>query len=135
MCVAPQLLVSVSKEDVMKRLLIFVVGALLFGVMPASAAGGQETKTMTAKGTVAAVSGTSLTVKGGKEEWTFTLDEKTKVVGTGASTKTREKTGAGEKTVITDFVGEGDSVMVSYHETGGTKHASAVRVTRKASKK
>lgn len=119
----------------MKRLLMFVVGALVFGVMPAVAVAGQEPKTMMAKGTVAAVSGTSLTVKGAKEEWTFSIDEKTKVVGTGASTKSRAKTAAGEKTVITDFVGEGDSVTVSYRETGATKSAVEVRVTKKVARK
>jgi hypothetical protein len=127
--------VSERKEDIMKRLFVFVVGALLLGIMPAVAAAGQESKTLTAKGTVASVSGSSLTVKGAKGDSTFTIDDQTKIVGTGASTKTREKKAAGEKTVITDFVGEGDSVTVSYHETGGTKHASQVHVTRKMAKK
>jgi hypothetical protein len=125
----------VPREDVMKRLLVCVVGALVFGVMPAVAVADQEPKTMMARGTVAAVSGKSLTVKGAKEEWTFSIDEETDVVGTGASTKTRAKTAVGEKTVITDFVGEGESVTVSYRETGATKRAAEVRVTKKVAKK
>ena len=119
----------------MKTLLLFVAGALLLSVMPALADAGQESKTMMARGTVTAVSGTSLTVKDAKGESTFTIDEHTKIVGTGASTKSREKSAVGQKTVITDFVSDGDSVSVSYHETGGTKHASQVRVTRKMAKK
>ena len=119
----------------MKRLLVFVVGALVCGVMPAVAVADQDPKTMTARGTVAAVSGKSLTVKGATEEWTFSIDEETDVVGTGASTKTRAKAAAGEKTVITDFVGEGDSVTVSYRETGAIKRAAKVHVTKKVAKK
>jgi hypothetical protein len=119
----------------MTRLLLLVVGALLFGILPTVTAADQESKTMTVKGTVAAVSGASLTVKGAKEEWTFTIDDDTKVVGTGASTKTRAKAVTGEKTVITDFVGEGDSVTVSYREMGATKSATEVRVTKRVAKK
>jgi hypothetical protein len=39
---------------------------------------------------------------------------------------------AGTKPQITDFVQTGDTVSVRYREDGGTKHASEVRVTKKA---
>jgi hypothetical protein len=45
-------------------------------------------KTLTATGTVSAVSDTSLTVKGKAAEWTFAVDKETQVTGTGASRKT-----------------------------------------------
>ncbi len=89
--------------------------------------------TLHANGVVSAVNGASLTVKGSGGEWTFVIDEKTKVTGTGLGTKSREKKAAGEKTTILDFVAMGDTVAVSYHDMSGTKHASAVRVTKKGS--
>src|SRR5919205_650947 len=52
----------------------------------------QEKKgaTKTTSGTVSSVSGSSLSVKSGKEDMTFTVDEKTDVIGTGVGTKARE---------------------------------------------
>ena len=88
-------------------------------------------KTLRASGVVTAVSGTSLTVKTASGENTFAIDSETKVIGRGASTKSREKKAAGEKTVITDFVSDGDRVQVTYHDMGTTKHAATVRVTTK----
>jgi hypothetical protein len=130
----------------MRRLLVSLAGVLIattLHAMPAvqgemkqgEKAGEKSGKTMTASGTVSAVSGSSLTVKTGKEDMTFTVDEKTKITASGASTKSKEKKAAGEKTVITDFVGDGDTVRVTYHDTGGTKHAASVAVTRKAAGK
>ena len=81
---------------------------------------------------VTAVTGTSLSVQGKETEWTFTVDEKTQILATGASTKTRQKTAANEKTAITDFVAPGDSVMVRFTDLGDSKRASHIRVTRKA---
>jgi hypothetical protein len=37
----------------------------------------------------------------------------------------------GGKTTVTEFVKEGDSVSVTYHDVAGEKHASVVRITRK----
>jgi hypothetical protein len=84
-----------------------------------------------ATGTVSAVSGSSLTVKGATGEWTFAIDEKTKVVGAGLSTATRKMESAGKKTTIVDVVGNGDTVRVSYLEMGDMKHASEVRVVKR----
>ena len=52
-----------------------------------------------------------------------------KVVGRGAGTAAAA---AGGKTVVTDLVGNGDHVSVSYHTTGNTLHAAEIRVTSKA---
>jgi uncharacterized protein DUF5666 len=89
-------------------------------------------KTMSASGAVTAVSAASLTVKGSAGESTFMIDAKTRIVGTGAGTKGRAMKEAGGKPQITDFVQTGDTVSVRYREEGGTKHASEVRVTKKA---
>ena len=95
---------------------------------PSSASG---TKSKTASGVVSAVSGNSLTVKGSSNEWTFTVDEKTTVSGTGIGTAGRKLSSEGKKTTLTDFVHDGDSVSVTYHEADGAKVASVVRVTKK----
>lgn len=88
-------------------------------------------KTSTASGTVTAVSGTSLTVKGDSAEWTFAVDGKTTVVGQGVGTKGREAKEAGKGTTIVDLVGKNDMVTVTFHDMGATKHAAEVRITRK----
>jgi hypothetical protein len=85
-----------------------------------------------ATGVVTAVAGNSVTIKADSGEMTFAIDDKTDVVAVGASTATREKKAAGQKTVITDFVGKGDTVIVTYHENAGAKTASEVRVRAKA---
>jgi Domain of unknown function (DUF5666) len=85
-------------------------------------------------GTVKSVSATSLSISGSSGggatfDQTFTIDAKTKVVGRGAGTAAAAK---GGKASITDLVAMGDKVSVSFHDVGGTLHASEVRVTAKA---
>ena len=90
-----------------------------------------ENERRTADGVVTAVTPTSLTIKAAAGELTFTIDEKTQVTARGASTATREKTAAGQKTAINDFVGAGDTVSVRYRQESGRNIAAEVRVTRK----
>jgi hypothetical protein len=86
--------------------------------------------TKTAKGTVKAVAVDSLTVTdSAKKDWTFAVDNKTKVIASGGSHKTAETKAAGKTPEITDVVKEGASVVVDYHELeGGKMHAAKVRV-------
>jgi len=85
-------------------------------------------KTMNISGTVKAVSGNSLTVTAAGKDMLFTIDSTTKFVGKGLGTKAK----AGPITV-TDAVGAGDKVRVTYHDMGGgTLHAANVSVTAKA---
>src|SRR5262245_35767183 len=98
---------------------------------PSSAA---EAAAKSSNGTVKSVSATSLSISGSSGggatfEQTFTIDSKTKVIGRGAGTKAKA---AGGKVAITDLVAAGDKVSVSFHDMGGTLHASEVRVTAKA---
>jgi hypothetical protein len=79
-----------------------------------------------ADGVVKSVSPTSLTITSGGKDMTFALDQSTRVVGTGAGTKTAA---AGGRIVITDLVATGNRVNVSYTESAGTMKASEVRVT------
>lgn len=88
-------------------------------------------KAQTASGTVASVSGNSLTVKGASGDSTFTVDEKTTVVGTGIGTAGRKVVAEGGKPTLGEFVKEGDTVSVTYKDAGGSKVASVIRVTRK----
>jgi len=86
-------------------------------------------------GTVQSVSVTSMTITGSSGAGatftqTFAIDSDTKVVGKGAGTASK----AG-KVTIADLVANGDHVSVSFHDMGGTLHASSVRVTMKASGK
>jgi hypothetical protein len=88
-------------------------------------------KAHVASGVVSDVSGTSLTVKGASDEWTFTVDPKTTVIGTGVGTADRKLKEAGSKTTVTEFVHKGDTVSVTYHDVDGAKHAATVRITKK----
>ena len=98
--------------------------------MPAASASAD--KVQHATGVVSNLSTDSVTVKGADGEWTFVVDAKTKVVAHGAGTAARKQAAAGAKTMITDLVANGDTVMVMFHERDGTRHAAEVRVTKKA---
>ncbi len=127
----------------MKRIAAVALGVLL-AALPAMAAGqakpapadkgkmASAPKSGNASGTVSNVSGTSLSVKTSTGEETFTIDEKTKVVGAKMGRKSDAMKKAGEKTVITEFVETGDMVRVSFKDDAGTKKASEVHVTKKA---
>jgi hypothetical protein len=129
----------------MKRLMVLFVGALL-AAAPAfaqaktagKAAKADAGKTMSAMGSVSAVSNDSLTVKAKTGDMTFAVDSATHVSAPGASHKSAAAKDAKKPTVITDFVKVGDEVSVKYHDMGATKHAASVTVrsaTPAASKK
>ena len=126
----------------MKRIPAIVLGVLL-AALPALAAtqakpeAAKADKKQAAKsgnfsGAVSTVTNTSLTVKGASGEQTFTIGEKTKVVGAKMGRKADAMKKAGEKTVITEFVETGDTVNVRFMDDGASKMASEVRVTKKA---
>jgi len=103
-------------------------------VPPAKDAADQKAKPTSESGVVSAVTGTSLTVKGKAGDTTFTVDAKTVVSGAGFGTAGRKIADAGGKPTLGDFVHTGDSVSVTYHDTGTAKMATNVRVTKKAVK-
>jgi hypothetical protein len=123
----------------MRRVIGVFVGALLLSALPAFAQADKPaakpeapkadaSKTMTANGTVSAVTADSLTVKGKDAEWTFAVDSTTKVQAKGASHKSDEMKDDKKPTQVTDFVKVGDTVSVRYHDTGDKKHAASVTV-------
>jgi hypothetical protein len=91
----------------------------------------------TSDGRVDAVTPTSLTISGSasggaKFTQTFTIDNETKVVAVGAGTAAAKAAATGAKMTITDYVGIGDQVTVTYHKMAGSLHAAQVRVRSKA---
>jgi hypothetical protein len=94
----------------------------------------QKAKPTTESGVVSAVSGNTFTIKGKTGETTFSVDPKTVVSGVGFGTAGRKIADAGGKPTLGEFVHMGDSVTVTYHDTGVAKMASNVRVTKKALK-
>lgn len=120
----------------MRRLfLMCVAGLLVMAPVSALAQAGtakpDSKKTLSASGVVSAVTASSLTVKGKTAEWTFAVDNDTKVTGTGASHKKDALKEEKKPSVITEYVNVGDTVAVKYHDMGDTKHAADVRVTMK----
>jgi hypothetical protein len=90
-------------------------------------------KSHTASGVVSAITGNSLTVKGASAEWTFSVDNKTMVVGSGVGTAGKKLMSEGKTTGLSDLLHEGDTVSVTYEDTGATKVASTVRITKRKS--
>ena len=85
-----------------------------------------EPASRNADGVVKSVSASSLVVTSSGKDMTFAIDASTRVVGTGAGTKTAA---AGGRIAITDLVSTGNRVAVTYTEAGGSMKATEVRVT------
>jgi hypothetical protein len=114
----------------MKHVCRLGLALAMVAMMMAPAAAADKAKTV--QGKVTAVAGDSLTIAKGADSMTFTVDNTTKIVGKGLTTKSNEKAAAGEKMTLTDSVGDGDMVTVTYHEMDGKMHAATVKITQKA---
>lgn len=114
----------------MKRVLMLVLGVMLVAgpAFAGQAKAKAGSKTMSATGTVTAVTASSLTVKGKTGEWTFDVDKGTHVSVSGATKKTAAAKDSKEPLEITQYVKAGDAVTVKYHDMGATKHAADVLV-------
>jgi hypothetical protein len=90
----------------------------------------------TASGRVDSLSGTTLAISGSTGgasfKQSFTVDATTKIIAVGASTASEAK---GGKITLSDFVGVGDQVRVSYRKAGSGLHADEIRVMSKGPKK
>jgi len=106
------------------------------GIAAGDAMGGggsaQQMRGVSARGTVTAVSDTSLTVKTAEGGRTFIIDEKTRIEGAGFGTRTREMRQKGEKPTLTTFIRNGDYVTVRYHDLNGKLQAEEVQLVRSA---
>jgi hypothetical protein len=110
--------------------------AVIRRVADAGGGGGSvaQAKARTVDGTVESISGKTLVIAGtagGGATFTQTLviDSNTKVIGVGAGTAAAA---AGGKVGITELVGKGDRVTVTYHNMGEAGHASQILVRSKA---
>jgi hypothetical protein len=82
----------------------------------------------TARGSVTAMTGDTVTVKAGAQELRLTVDAKTTVTASGAGTANRAAEAAGKAGAkLGDIIKVGDNVEVTYHEMGGTMHAASIR--------
>jgi len=116
---------------VMRAATVRAISSLGAGAGTSGAA--NAAKSMT--GTVKSVAATSLVIAGSSgmtSTFTFTVDNSTKVIGRGAGTAAAA---AGGKTVVTDLVGVGDTVSVTYHQMANSLHAAEIRVTAKGAPK
>ena len=116
-----------QKEAEMKPILIALSFAALSVIWwPTAYALAEDTKV--ARGTVTAITGSSLTLKVRDQEMKFDVDWKTTVEAPGAGTKTRQANAAGKPgPKLSDVVKIGQPVAVTYHDLSGKMHATHVR--------
>jgi hypothetical protein len=108
-------------------LIVLVFGAFV-GLSPAAAQTSKE-----ARGTVTAVTDSSLKVKVGTQEMTFAIDGKTAVLARGAGRATRDAQATGAPGIkIGDAIKPGGAVIVQYTEAGGKMTATEVRAVSDA---
>jgi Domain of unknown function (DUF5666) len=109
-------------------LLIVLVSGAFVGLSPAAAQTSKE-----ARGTVTAVTDSSLKVKVGAQEMTFAVDSKTAVLARGAGRATRDAQATGAPGIkIGDAIKVGGAVIVQYTESGGRNTATEVRAVSDA---
>jgi Domain of unknown function (DUF5666) len=107
-------------------LIVLVFGAFV-GLSPAAA------QSKEARGTVTAVTDSSLKVKVGAQEMTFAVDSKTAVLARGAGRATRDAQATGAPGIkIGDAIKPGRAVIVQYTEAGGKMTATEVRAVSDA---
>jgi Domain of unknown function (DUF5666) len=107
-------------------LIVLVFGAFV-GLSPAAA------QSKEARGTVTAVTDSSLKVKVGAQEMTFAVDGKTAVLARGAGRATRDAQATGAPGIkIGDAIKVGGAVIVQYTEAGGKMTATEVRAVSDA---
>lgn len=116
----------------MKPTLTVLALAALSGFWgPQSSAFGQDAKV--ALGTVSVISARSLTVKVGDQTMTFSVDPKTLVRAPGGSTKSARASASGKSGPhLDELLKAGQSVSVTYRDTAGALHATAISTMAKA---
>ena len=102
--------------------------ALLVPVWSGTVLKAQGSKT--ARGTVTALAGDSVTVKVGAADMKFSVDSKTVVEASGAGTKNRRAQAAGVAgPKLSDIVKVGQAVEVTYMDAGANHMATRIRAT------
>lgn len=112
----------------MRRAFIGIAAGLFAVVMTAPAALAQDKDTKWVRGTVTAVTGSSITVKAKGKDYTFAIDKTTEVEAPGGGTAQRAAEKAGEAGIsVADVIKKGSGAEVRYHDMGGTLHAARIR--------
>jgi hypothetical protein len=114
----------------MNRLMRLAIPVLAVCVLalPIDASAAGKTKFL-ANATVKSVTPTMLTVTADGKDTSLAVDAKTNVIGKGLGTKARAK---GGKAAISELLGAGDRVSVTYQESGTAMRASKVELLAKA---
>lgn len=130
--VKPGMGVEVHYKDVGGTMMAVLIHT---GLTEREAAGGPVVGSGSTIGTIAAVGGASITVKGNAGgEWTFVVDPKTAVIGEGLGTITQRFKEQGKTPTVPDLLGVNDKVIVYFQDTAGALKATEIRVTAKAAK-
>jgi len=112
----------------MKRVPLLAIPVLAVVAVLGWSHGARAADEKTAKGTVTAVSADSISLKVGDKEMKFNVDDKTKVVASGAGHKEKAAQTAGMAgPKLTEVMKAGQAAQVSYSEAGGMMHASEIR--------
>jgi hypothetical protein len=90
---------------------------------------GQEGSVESFRGSVKAVSASSVTVERGTLSGTFNVDARTHVAARGATAKTKDNVAAGKAGLtVPDAVHVGDQVVVKFRDTKGAMLATDIQV-------
>jgi hypothetical protein len=101
------------------------MAAVVFTIVTAAPVAAQE---KWVRGTVTAVTGSSITVKAKGKDYTIGIDKGTSVTAPGAGTATRAAEKAGEGGIsAADVIKVGSGAEVRYKEAGGTMTATSIR--------
>jgi hypothetical protein len=110
----------------MRRAFIGMAAGLFAVVTTAPAALAQDTKWV--RGTVTAVTGSSITVKAKGKDYTFAIDRTTEVEAPGGGTAQRAAQKAGEAGIsVAEVIKVGSGAEVRYHDMSGSLHAAKIR--------
>jgi Domain of unknown function (DUF5666) len=99
----------------------------LFGLVAALTTRTAAQSSKTTRGTVTAMTGTTVTVQVAGTPMTFTVDDKTVAQAPGAGTASARAATAGKGLNLADVIKTGQNVEVTYRETGGAMHATTIR--------
>ena len=103
------------------RLVVLGAGVAVVGLLAGARPVGAQTRE--ARGTVTAVTDTSLTVKAGAQELTFFVDGRTHLEARAAAKQIQAAQPGSPKPRVSDFFEPGSVVLVRYNEENGRNHA------------
>jgi hypothetical protein len=100
---------------------ILGVGVAVVGLLAGAKPVGAQTKE--ARGTVTAVTETTLTLKAGAQDLTFYVDGQTHIEVRAAAKKVQQAQPGNPKPRVNDFIEKGNVLVVRYREENGRNHA------------